>query len=127
MSTLTRKLAVVCLAVVFSVLVHGCGGGGSKLTPMSMSHTVSTDMVTTGLTIEPGTYTIQPGGNLDAGDATFTCPPGGVPCVVTVADDGTVTSAGGAGDGDELCCRKREALYVKSSCKHEYGGGRPDN
>ena len=96
MSTLTRKLAVVCLAVVFSVLVHGCGGGGSKLTPMSMSHTVSTDMVTTGLTIEPGTYTIQPGGNLDAGDATFTCPPGGVPCVVTVADDGTVTSAGGA-------------------------------
>ena len=30
MYTITRKIAVVCLAVVFSVLVYGCGGGDSK-------------------------------------------------------------------------------------------------
>ena len=29
MYTITRKLAMVCLAVVFSVLMYGCGGGGS--------------------------------------------------------------------------------------------------
>ena len=29
MYTITRKLAMVCLAVVFSVLVYGCGGGGN--------------------------------------------------------------------------------------------------
>ena len=58
---------------------------------------VDTGMVTVGLTITPGMYTIQPGENSgeEAGDATFTCSELGAPCVVTVADDGTVTSAGG--------------------------------
>ena len=28
MYTLTRKLTMVCLAVVLSVLAYGCGGGG---------------------------------------------------------------------------------------------------
>ena len=56
MYTITRKLAMVCLAVVFSVLVYGCGGGGSKQaeTPdgtdgtdgMVMTHPVDTSMVT---------------------------------------------------------------------------------
>ena len=45
----------------------------------------TTSDVTVSLTIEAGMFTIQPGGNMDAGDATFTCPAGGVPCVVTVA------------------------------------------
>ena len=57
---------------------------------------VDTSDVTVGLMIEAGMFTIQPGGNMDAGDATFTCPAGGVPCVVTVADNGTATSVGGA-------------------------------
>ena len=50
-----------------------------------------TDNQLTGLasgytTITPGTYTIQPGENSgeEAGEATFVCPAGGVPCVVTV-------------------------------------------
>ena len=52
-------------------------------------------MVTIGLTISPGSYTIQPGDTMDAGDAAFRCPAGGLPCVVTVADDGTAMSGGG--------------------------------
>ena len=66
--------------------------GNAKL---AVENSVDTGMVTTGLTITAGTYTIPPGGSMDAGDATFTCSAGGVPCVVTVADDGTATSAGG--------------------------------
>ena len=84
MYTITRKLSMVCLAVVFSVLMYGCGGGSSdqaEITPdgpdgpdgMAMTHPVNTDMVTDGLTIMPGTYSIQPGESEDAGDATFTC------------------------------------------------------
>ena len=104
MYTITRKLAMVCLAVVFSVLVYGCGGGGSDQasdpeTPgtdsMVMPHPVDTDMVTAGLTIMPGTYTILPGETADAGDATFTCSVDAeASCVVTVDADG-VTSTGG--------------------------------
>ena len=92
MYTLTRKLAMICLAVVLSVLAYGCGGGSSQQTLIS---DVSTDMVTAGLTPDPGTYTIQPGGTANAGDVAFPCPAEGASCEVTVADDGTVTSAGG--------------------------------
>ena len=110
MYTITRKLSMVCLAVVFSVLMYGCGGGSSdqaEMTPdgtdgtdgMAMTHLVNTDMVTDGLTIMPGTHSIQPGESEDAGDATFTCLAGGLSCdvTVTVADDGstTVESVGG--------------------------------
>ena len=109
MYTITRKLAMVCLAVVFSVLVYGCGGGGSDqatMTPdgtdgtdgtdgMAMTHPVSTEMVTAGLTIMPGTYPILPGETADAGDATFTCAEDGPSCDVTVDDDGNATSTGG--------------------------------
>ena len=35
-------------------------------------------------TIPAGTYTIQPGENMDVGEANFVCPEGGIPCVVTV-------------------------------------------
>ena len=89
MYTLTRKLSVVCLTVVLSFLVYGCGGSSKQITD------VSTDMVTAGLTPDSGTYTIQPGGTATAGDVTFACPAEGSSCEVTVADDGTVTSAGG--------------------------------
>ena len=106
MYTITRKLAMVCLAVVFSVLVYGCGGGGSdqaEMTPdgtdgtdgMAMTHPVSTEMVTAGLTIMAGTYTILPGETADAGDATFTCAADGPSCDVTVDDGGNATSTGG--------------------------------
>ena len=103
MYTITRKLAMVCLAVVFSVLVYGCGGGSNDQAMMPdtdspdmvMPNPVNTDMVTPGLTIMPGTYSIQPGETADAGDATFTCAEDGPSCDVTVADDGTVTSVGG--------------------------------
>ena len=91
MYTLTRKLSVVCLTVVLSFLVYGCGGSSKQATITD----VSTDMVTAGLTPDPGTYTIQPGGTATAGDVTFACPEEGSSCEVTVADDGTVTSAGG--------------------------------
>ena len=96
MYTLTRKLAMACLAVVLSVLAYGCGGGSSQQATVT---DVSTDMVTAGLTPDSGTYTIQPGGTANAGDVTFACPAEGSSCEVTVAeaDDGstTVTSAGG--------------------------------
>ena len=108
MYTITRKLAMVCLAVVFSVLVYGCGGGGSEQastdtggtdtptpTDMVMPHQVTTDMVSDGLTITPGTFTIQSGDTAVVGDVIYTCPPDGQSCVVTVADD-SITSVGGA-------------------------------
>ena len=91
MYTLTRKLSVVCLTVVLSFLVYGCGGSSKQ----ALITDVSTDMVTAGLTPDAGTYNIQPGGTANAGDVTFACPDEGSSCEVTVADDGTVTSAGG--------------------------------
>ena len=48
-------------------------------------------MVTAGLTPDPGTYTIQPGGTVNAGDVALTCPAEGPACEVTVAEDGTFT------------------------------------
>ena len=128
MYTITRKLAMVCLAVVFSVLVYGCGGGSSEPTvetpppedgmPMAMpseaekleaerlaelravKNDVVINSITVGLRIKPGTYTIPADDDMDLWDATFTCPAGEVPCVVTVEQnyDGTntVTSIGGA-------------------------------
>ena len=95
MYTLTRKLSVVCLTVVLSFLVYGCGGSSKQ----ALITDVSTDMVTAGLTPDSGTYTIQPGGTANAGDVTFTCPTEGPPCEVTVAEDGTVTSAPGSAPG----------------------------
>ena len=91
MYTLTRKLTMVCLAMVLSVLAYGCGGGSSQ--PALVVTEVNTDTVTTGLTPDSGTYPIQPGGTANAGDVAFACE--GSPCEVTVADDGTVTSTGG--------------------------------
>ena len=95
MYTLTRKLSVVCLTVVLSFLVYGCGGSSKQVSITD----VSTDMVTAGLTPDSGTYNIQPGETATAGDVTFACPAEGSSCEVTVteADDGstTVTSAGG--------------------------------
>ena len=92
MYTLTRKLSVVCLTVVLSFLVYGCGGSSSK---QALITDVSTDMVTAGLTPDSGTYPIHPGGTANAGDVTFRCPKEGPSCEVTVADDGSVTSTGG--------------------------------
>ena len=96
MYTLTRKLSVICLTVVLSFLVYGCGGSSKQ----ALITDVSTDMVTAaGLTPDSGTYNIQPGGTATAGDVTFECLAEGSSCEVTVteADDGstTVTSAGG--------------------------------
>ena len=91
MYTLTRKLSVVCLTVVLSFLVYGCGGSSKQ----ALITDVSTDMVTAGLTPDSGTYIIQSGGTANAGDVTFVCPEEGSSCEVTVADDGPVTSTGG--------------------------------
>ena len=94
MYTLTRKLSVVCLTVVLSFLVYGCGGSSKQ----ALITDVSLDMVTGDLMPEPGIYTIEPGGTANAGDVSFTCPEGGPSCEVTVADDGTIvmsTSAEG--------------------------------
>ena len=95
MYTLTRKLSVVCLTVVLSFLVYGCGGSSKQ----ALITDVSTDMVTAGLTPDSGTYTIQPGGTANAGDVTFSCPAEGAPCEVTVAEDGTITSPPGSAPG----------------------------
>ena len=86
MYTLTRKLSVVCLTVVLSFLVYGCGGSSKQ----ALITDVSLDMVTADLTPAPGTYSIQPGGTANAGDVTFACPEGGSSCEVTVDDDGNI-------------------------------------
>ena len=91
MYTLTRKLSVICLTVVLSFLVYGCGGSSKQ----ALITDVSLDMVTDGLTPNSGIYTIQPDGTAPAGDVAFGCEGEGSPCDVTVADDGTVTSTGG--------------------------------
>ena len=51
MYTIIRKLAMVCLAVVFSALVYGCGGGGKDVaeTPDGTDGMVMTDPVDTDL------------------------------------------------------------------------------
>ena len=86
MYTLTRKLSVVCLTVVLSFLVYGCGGSSKQ----ALITDVSTEMVTAGLKPDAGTYNIQPGGTATAGDVTFACPLEGSPCEVTVDDDGNI-------------------------------------
>ena len=90
MYTLTRRLSVVCLTVVLSLLVYGCGGSSKQAL---ITTDVITDMVMGDLTPDVGTYTIQPDGTANAGDVAFGCE--GEPCIVTVADDGSVTSTGG--------------------------------
>ena len=95
MYTLTRKLSVVCLTVVLSFLVYGCGGSSKQ----ALITDVSTDLVTAGLMPDPGTYTIGPGGTANAGDVTFSCPAGGPTCKITVASDGTIMSVEGSAEG----------------------------
>ena len=103
MYTITRKIAMVCLAVVFSVLVYGCSGGDSQQasTPITDSPDMvmtSVDMMTNvspGLTITPGSLTIQSGDTADVGDVTYECPADGLACDVTATADG-VKSVGGA-------------------------------
>ena len=95
MYTLTRKLSVVCLTVVLSFLVYGCGGSSKQ----ALITDVNLDMVTVDLTPDSGTYIIQPGGTANAGDVTFACPAEGAPCEVTVAEDGTITSGPGSAPG----------------------------
>ena len=108
MYTITRKLAMVCLAVVFSVLVYGCGGGSSEqatMTPedtdsmdgtdMVMTHDVDTSMVSDGLEIMAGIYTILPGETADAGDTIVRCDEDGLACDVIVDGEGNATSTGG--------------------------------
>ena len=96
MYTLTRKLSVVCLTVVLSFLVYGCGGSSKQ----ALITDVSTDLLTAGLMPDPGTYTIEPGGTANAGDVTFACPAeGGPTCKITVASDGTIMSVEGSAEG----------------------------
>ena len=94
MYTLTRKLSVICLTVVLSFLVYGCGGSSKQALITDV-----TDMVTAGLMPDPGTYTIGPGGTANAGDVTFACPAGGPTCKITVASDGTIMSVEGSAEG----------------------------
>ena len=123
MYTITRKLAMVCLAVVFSVVAYGCGGGGGSdpvaETPpaaesMPMPHQVNTEGL---LTIIPGTYNIPAGEDSgdEAGDVTFTCPTGGPSCAVEVAVDNdgntAATSVGGMATAmNSVVARLRIAL-----------------
>ena len=72
-------------------------------------------------TITPGTYTIQPGENMDAGEANFVCAAGGVPCVVTVTVELDPLDA----DGEraiyhyQVCRRLGEGEKFYSSNEHE--------
>ena len=116
MYTLTRKLSVVCLTVVLSFLVYGCGGSSKQALITEV-----TNMVTGNLMPDPGTYTIEPGGTANAGDVSFTCPEGGPSCEVTVADDGTIvmsTSAEGmviAMNSDLAIAKAERDAAVKES------------
>ena len=115
MSTLSNKLVAVCLVAAFSMVMYGCGGGGSSSTPevpttpdptdptdptdppAPMTHDVDLSTLLAGYnTVPAGEHMIDAGMDMDVGDATFTCPAGGDACTVTVAADGTATSTGGA-------------------------------
>ena len=115
MSTLSNKLVAVCLVAAFSMVMYGCGGGGSSSTPevpttpdptdptdptdppAPMTHDVDLSTLLAGYnTVPAGEHMIDAGMDMDVGDATFTCPADGDACTVTVADDGTATSTGGA-------------------------------
>ena len=109
MSTLSKKLVALLAVIIFSMAMYGCGGGGGSSGPTAMPdpdpmpmpdpdptpHTVDLS----DLTVAAGDYEVPAGGTLDVGagetEVTFSCP-GDTACMVTVADDGTATSTGGA-------------------------------
>ena len=94
---------VTCLAIIFSLVIYGCGGGGSSgpaaapppppPTPTAVDLSgLHEDYMNTGPEMD---YTISAGGNMDVADVNYACASGGDDCTVSVDADGEVTSTGG--------------------------------
>ena len=95
-----RLLSATTAVVASALLLAGCGGGGSPTdtppAPTSPPADVSLSGVSEGFTaLTAGTINIAAGMSGTQGDVTFNCASGGQDCVVTIAEDGTVTSTGG--------------------------------
>ena len=93
---------VTCLAIIFSLVIYGCGGGGSS-GPAAMPDPEPepvTPTVTNAdkLSIPAGDHTIAAGMTDDVGEGeaevTLTCSAAAA-CAFTVAEDGTVTPTSG--------------------------------
>ena len=95
---LSRTVLAACSAVALAAVVYGCGGGGDgpRVKPQPPAG-VDFSGVAAGYTVEAGTYEIEAGGTLTAGDVTFSCAPGGAGCTLTVAADGTASYAAAGG------------------------------
>ena len=88
-----KALAAAGLAAV----LVGCGGGSSSDTSMDSK---PVPLPTTGLPSAflptPQTLSIPAGQSRIVGGIMFACDDGGLPCEVTIRDDGTTTATGGA-------------------------------
>ena len=109
-----RKLTTVAAVAALTLGLAACGGGGSDgptasappattppptttepTTPMSEVVSLPANTPAGHGPMAGDTATIAAGGTHTSGGIEFTCADDGEACVVTVADDGTVSSTGG--------------------------------
>ena len=95
---------VTCLAIIFSLVLYGCGGGGSSgpaapvepEPPMPPAVTPSVDLM--GLDVPADDYMIAAGETMDVGEGesevTLSCS-AAADCSFTVAEDGMATATSG--------------------------------
>ena len=96
--------------VIAALALAGCGGngGGTAMNgddgddmmppppPTPMAIDLTGLLMGFGLTADDaGEHEIAADSSMDIGNATFSCPAGGMACTVTIAADGTATSTGG--------------------------------
>ena len=110
MTKFNKAVWAVFLVTALSLVMYGCGGGGGSSAPaptMPTEPTEPTEPMTHDVTLPSGVDAMEgmaeiaAGMSADIGDITFSCPAGGEACSVTVADDGTATSTGGAATAAE--------------------------
>ena len=97
MTRAMTRSALVFASVLTIAALAGCGGGGGKTAATVPSMPV---MAPGDTTLTPGVTSIPPGESRTVGDAdgvrtVATCPDDGPACVLTVAEDGSATYAGG--------------------------------
>ena len=101
-----KRFFLYAIAIA-ALALAGCGGGNGGMPPAGpgggdppppMTHDIDLGELLMGfMDVPAGDYEIAAGGSMNVGDATIQpCPAGGMGCSVTVAEDGTATSTGGA-------------------------------